>query len=238
MFPEEATHCVEWARDKFSKIFTQAPKTLITVVDKENFVPSSAQEVTALKEAIRLLKKKPETFEDCITYARKKFQKYFINDIRQLIYTYPLDFKTKDGTPFWSLPKRPPVELKFDPKSVLHASFVASLACIRAKIFGIPVPENARTEGVKFNIAEIASHVPVADFAPSSSKAKEISEQVSKVDAPKEEEKKEEEPKFDPNDVATLMKEWHELVTKYNPCLLYTSPSPRDQRGSRMPSSA
>ena len=23
-----------------------------------------------------------------------------------------------------------------------------------------------------------------------------------------------------------------------NPCLLYTSPSPRDQRGSRMPSSA
>ena len=25
---------------------------------------------------------------------------------------------------------------------------------------------------------------------------------------------------------------------KYNSCLLYTSPSPRDQRGSRMPSSA
>ena len=27
-------------------------------------------------------------------------------------------------------------------------------------------------------------------------------------------------------------------VTSYIPCLLYTSPSPRDQRGSRMPSSA
>ena len=27
-------------------------------------------------------------------------------------------------------------------------------------------------------------------------------------------------------------------VVKYNHCLLYTSPSPRDQRGSRMPSSA
>ena len=26
--------------------------------------------------------------------------------------------------------------------------------------------------------------------------------------------------------------------THYAPCLLYTSPSPRDQRGSRMPSSA
>ena len=28
------------------------------------------------------------------------------------------------------------------------------------------------------------------------------------------------------------------LETKYHSCLLYTSPSPRDQRGSRMPSSA
>ena len=31
--------------------------------------------------------------------------------------------------------------------------------------------------------------------------------------------------------------EWHPH-TWYNNCLLYTSPSPRDQRGSRMPSSA
>ena len=29
-----------------------------------------------------------------------------------------------------------------------------------------------------------------------------------------------------------------ELAVLYNVCLLYTSPSPRDQRGSRMPSSA
>ena len=28
------------------------------------------------------------------------------------------------------------------------------------------------------------------------------------------------------------------LATAFNSCLLYTSPSPRDQRGSRMPSSA
>ena len=29
-----------------------------------------------------------------------------------------------------------------------------------------------------------------------------------------------------------------EIVADYRDCLLYTSPSPRDQRGSRMPSSA
>ena len=34
---------------------------------------------------------------------------------------------------------------------------------------------------------------------------------------------------------------WEYIVDSYKhytPCLLYTSPSPRDQRGSRMPSSA
>ena len=30
----------------------------------------------------------------------------------------------------------------------------------------------------------------------------------------------------------------NDLVDHFNDCLLYTSPSPRDQRGSRMPSSA
>ena len=30
----------------------------------------------------------------------------------------------------------------------------------------------------------------------------------------------------------------HTLITIHYDCLLYTSPSPRDQRGSRMPSSA
>ena len=29
-----------------------------------------------------------------------------------------------------------------------------------------------------------------------------------------------------------------EVIAQYDICLLYTSPSPRDQRGSRMPSSA
>ena len=34
------------------------------------------------------------------------------------------------------------------------------------------------------------------------------------------------------------LKDWSINLTKVENCLLYTSPSPRDQRGSRMPSSA
>ena len=35
-----------------------------------------------------------------------------------------------------------------------------------------------------------------------------------------------------------FMEIMHHVFPKFGTCLLYTSPSPRDQRGSRMPSSA
>jgi len=41
--------------------------------------------------------KGPKNFEDCVAYAITKFYKYFRDDIMQLLYTYPLDAKTKDG---------------------------------------------------------------------------------------------------------------------------------------------
>jgi hypothetical protein len=38
----------------------------------------------------------------------RKFYSYFRNNVRQLLFTYPLDMKDKEGKPFWQLPKRPP----------------------------------------------------------------------------------------------------------------------------------
>eukprot|EP01022_Parablepharisma_sp_SALTPOND_P015993 TRINITY_DN22_c0_g3_i1.p1 TRINITY_DN22_c0_g3~~TRINITY_DN22_c0_g3_i1.p1 ORF type:complete len:4095 (+),score=552.02 TRINITY_DN22_c0_g3_i1:5895-18179(+) len=214
MFPEETVHCVEWARDKFGKVFTQAPKALLAVLEKPEPTASSAQEITALKQAIQFLKRRPYSFSDCIAYARNKFQKYFVNDIRQLLFTYPLDFKTKDGTPFWSLPKRPPLELKFNPTDLLHASLITSMACLQARIWGIKEPENARSEATRFKIADEASRVLVPEFKPSEKKAKAISEEVTKEVGKEEEKKEAEETKYDPNDVGALIAQWKELAAK------------------------
>ena len=100
---------------------------------------------------------KPKTFDNCIEYARNRFQKYFVNDIRQLIYTYPLDKVTKQGQLFWSLPKRPPKELIFSEKDELHARFIASTACLWAKIFGIKTPQQPRSIKTIMKIAEKAA---------------------------------------------------------------------------------
>ena len=52
--------------------------------------------------------KTPKTFQDCIDKARKKFNSLFVINILELLHAYPPDKLTKEGRPFWSLPKRPP----------------------------------------------------------------------------------------------------------------------------------
>jgi len=36
MFPEETLHCVEWARDKFGKLFNSRPKSLNMLTEEIN----------------------------------------------------------------------------------------------------------------------------------------------------------------------------------------------------------
>lgn len=144
MFPEETIHCVEWARDKFSKLFTQMPQSAIKLIEEgANFQPSSHQDLIVLKDGLKLFAKRPTTFMDCIEFARFMFEKLFSNEVQQLVYTYPLDTVTKSGALFWAPPKRAPVPVVFDKKNPLHSMFVASLACLRATTFFIEIPSKA-----------------------------------------------------------------------------------------------
>ena len=128
-----------------------------------------------LKQAIKLLEKKPENFKDCVHYARMKFEKYFNHNLRQLLHVYPLDAKTKDGNLFWSSPKRPPIPIVFDKDNQLHCMLITSLACLRANIFGVKIPtETPRVEEFRKEIGELASHFAVPEFVPNDEKAKEI----------------------------------------------------------------
>ena len=111
---------------------------------------------------MKLLKNRCTNFVQCIEYAVRKFYKYFRNDIRQLLFAYPLDKKMADGEPFWKLPKRPPRECEgFDSANPLHRDFVVSLAVQRAKIFGIECPANFRESAVKDSIAKEAQNIKV-----------------------------------------------------------------------------
>ena len=68
-----------------------------------------------------MLENRPTNFQEAIHNATKIFYQIYRNDIKQLLYTYPLDAKTKDGKLFWRLPKRPPTPIEaIDPEGPLH----------------------------------------------------------------------------------------------------------------------
>lgn len=71
MFPEETFHCVEFARDKFGKHFSARPKQLIKMM-ADDYIPS-LEDNKPLREGLKLLINKPDSFEDCIKWARGKF---------------------------------------------------------------------------------------------------------------------------------------------------------------------
>jgi len=65
-------------------------------------------ELKGILKAVKTASKRPQTFKDCLSKARQKFQKLFHDNILTLLHVYPLDKLTADDRPFWSLPKRPP----------------------------------------------------------------------------------------------------------------------------------
>jgi len=173
----------------------------------------SQQDISAFKEALDILRKRPQTYQDCVSWAREQFEKYFNHDVRQLVHVYPLDAKTKDGNLFWSLPKRPPSPLDFDGNNPLHTQCVSSLACLLANVFKIKIPaENPRSEKFRLEVGEMAKSVKVKEFVPDQSAAKQIQASVEKEDKDGEEEKEEEAKQDSVDDTQAMKKEFLEIL--------------------------
>ncbi len=93
---------------------------------------------TTLETVHDLLVKRQKSMEECVIWARQLFEKWFVNDIKQLIWQFPADFKDpKTGAPFWSGAKRPPSPANFDPHNDLHVNFVVAAAFLRAWNVGV-----------------------------------------------------------------------------------------------------
>jgi hypothetical protein len=88
------------------------------------------------------------------------------------LHVYPIDKRDDEGKPFWSLPKRPPRVVDFDPINEMHQNVIASFSCLIAKMHGIKNPyEQPRSEMAKQNMAIKASKIEVPQFVPNELKA-------------------------------------------------------------------
>ncbi|KAJ6848143.1 ubiquitin-activating enzyme E1 1-like [Iris pallida] len=169
-FPHNIDHCLTWARSEFDGLLQKTPSEVNTFLANPSEYASSmrsagdAQARELLERVIECLDKdKCETFQDCITWARLKFEDYFSNLVKQLTFTFPEDSVTSTGTPFWSAPKRFPRPLQFSSSDPSHLHFVMAGSILRAEAFGIPIPEWAKNPN---KLAEAVDRVLVPDFQP------------------------------------------------------------------------
>ncbi|ETP47163.1 hypothetical protein F442_06799 [Phytophthora nicotianae P10297] len=164
-FPNAIEHTLQWARDWFEGEFFQAPSDVNRYLEGPAFMKELNEQQNTKIETLERLKSslvddRPMSFEDCISWARFKFEELFSNQIKQLLYNFPLDQLTTSGTPFWSGPKRPPTPITFDAKDPLHMDFIVSVANSRAKNYGL------KGHNVRDAFAQVLSGIHVPEFSP------------------------------------------------------------------------
>lgn len=152
-FPSQIEHTIQWARDKWTTLFGLKPEEAHGILNDAN-----SSSVNALLEKIAIKKPSqkdfkhvhqlfvgiPLSFEDCVYQARRKFETYYVNAIKQLLHAFPLDHKNKeDGTLFWALPRRPPAQILFDATNVDHLDFIIHAAHLYATAYRIVATHSA-----------------------------------------------------------------------------------------------
>lgn len=169
-FPHNIDHCLTWARSEFEGLLEKTPAEANAYLSNPAEYAASmksagdAQARDNLERVLECLdREKCETFQDCITWARLKFEDYFVNRVKQLIYTFPEDAATSTGAPFWSAPKRFPRPLEFSTADPSHLHFIMSGAILRAETFGIPIPDWVKNSKM---LAEAIDRVIVPEFQP------------------------------------------------------------------------
>jgi len=175
-FPNVIEHTLQWARDSFEGLFAQAPETVNQYISDPKFMERTSklqgmQLLETLETLQKAITKKPNSFEDCISFARFLFQDYFHNQIAQLLYNFPPDQVTSSGAPFWSGPKRCPTPIKFDPNVDMHLDFVVAAANLYASNYGV---QGSRDRSL---VLKSLKNISVPDFVPRSGVKISVTEQ-------------------------------------------------------------
>lgn len=168
-FPNNINHTIAWARELFDASFVKPAETVNLYLSQPKYIETTLKQAgneKATLETIRdfLVDEKPLTVEDCIKWARLKFEKEYNNAIQQLLYNFPKESVSSSGTPFWSGPKRAPDPLKFDLNNEFHRMFIIAGANLHAFNYDI----NTKDLDVAL-IQRVLDNMIIPDFTPSSS---------------------------------------------------------------------
>ena len=148
-FPNQIQHTLQWARDVFEGIFKQNAEDVNSYLAATDYAQSLAGQQNTKVETVKSIRKtlvdeRPVSFEDCVVWARHKFEDEFSNNIVQLLHNFPEDQVTSTGSRFWSESKRCLIAVDFDLDAECedagmrnHFDFIVAAANLRASVYGI-----------------------------------------------------------------------------------------------------
>ncbi|GAB7346808.1 hypothetical protein MBLNU459_g1906t1 [Dothideomycetes sp. NU459] len=166
-FPNRIEHTIAWAKDLFHTYFAGPAEIVNAYITQPGYLGSALKQSGNERQTLETLKEflvteKPESYEDCIKWARTQFEKQYNNAIQQLLFNFPKDSTTSSGQPFWSGPKRAPDPLKFDANNPTHFTFVLAAANLHA--FNYNIPQKQLKD--KSDIVNVLDNMIVPDFKP------------------------------------------------------------------------
>lgn len=162
-FPHNIDHCLTWSRSEFEGIFSGAPTEALSYLEKPAEYTKAARSAgdAQARENLEkvvdvLVTSRLRTFEECVQWARIRFQDYFHDRIVQLTYTFPEDAPTSTGAPFWSPPKRFPRAVGFKSDDESHVRLVHAMATLKAEVYGVPLPSWHKDMAATAKVADAA----------------------------------------------------------------------------------
>ncbi|XP_038066998.1 ubiquitin-like modifier-activating enzyme 1 isoform X2 [Patiria miniata] len=167
-FPNAIEHTIQWARDEFEGLFRNPAENVQQYMSDPRFMertmklPGMQPFETLHSLKTFLVDDRPANFDDCIAFARIRFESMYTNQIKQLLFNFPQDQVTSSGAPFWSGPKRCPHPLVFDPSDPAHMDYLLAAANLQAETYGLP--QNRDTAYIR----KVVEAVKVPQFVPRS----------------------------------------------------------------------
>ncbi|XP_041946570.1 ubiquitin-like modifier-activating enzyme 1 [Alosa sapidissima] len=185
-FPQRIEHTLQWARDQFEGIFKHTAENVNQYLSDDSFWSRLEQRGEA--EALEVLEAvsgslgdlRPQSWEDCVRWARLSWETLYNHDIRQLLHCFPPNALTSSGLPFWTGAKRCPHPLTFDPECTTHMDFVVAAANLYGQTYGI---KGSRDRAA---IRVTLGKVRVPEFAPKSSVKIHVSDEEMEGDKGKD----------------------------------------------------
>ncbi|KAL6112008.1 uncharacterized protein ACO6RY_08859 [Pungitius sinensis] len=162
-FPHRIEHTLQWARDQFEGLFKHTPENVNLFLRDEGFVERTlglgdAEALEVLGGLWSSLQKmeaggqRPTSWEDCVSWARCKWETLYNNDIRQLLHCFPPKEVTPAGLPFWDGSKRCPHPLTFDPNidddTNFHMDYIVAASNLRAENYDIPAADRHQSKRI------------------------------------------------------------------------------------------